>query len=158
MSKVKTLADLLARTTKNGDCIEFVGAKNPQGYGCLGFNNKSYQAHRLAWELTNGPIPEGFVVCHRCDNPPCINPAHLFLGTQRENIIDMYAKGRGNGKWKFCARGHPLSGDNLTPGDRGRCRACNQIKYEKYKQLKNGKCTTTNADRVNGADGSQGSF
>ena len=52
------------------------------------------KAHRAAWLLLVGPIPPGMFVCHKCDNPPCANPAHLFLGTQQENMDDMHAKGR----------------------------------------------------------------
>lgn len=53
-------------------------------------------AHRLAWELENGPVPDGMYVCHSCDRPSCCNPAHLFLGSQRENMADMAVKGRAN--------------------------------------------------------------
>jgi hypothetical protein len=65
------------------------------GYGYVGVGNGKIQlSHRVAWELTNGTIPEGFEVCHSCDNPPCCNPSHLFLGTQKENNDDCINKGR----------------------------------------------------------------
>ncbi len=64
------------------------------GYGTFLANGKTHSAHRFAWMLAFGPIPEGMRVCHRCDNPPCCNPSHLFLGTQADNMHDRDAKGR----------------------------------------------------------------
>lgn len=75
---------------------------HPRGYGRFAIGSRTDKtrqqvpAHRVAYELGNGPIPEGHYVCHRCDNPPCCNPAHLFTGTQQENMNDMKAKGRQN--------------------------------------------------------------
>lgn len=70
----------------------------PNGYGVtrLWGDQRRYQisAHRAAWTLTHGPIPPGLFVCHHCDNKPCCNPAHLFLGTPKDNLDDMYRKGR----------------------------------------------------------------
>ena len=93
--------------------------------GCRGIG-----AHRWAWEVVNGPIPKGLNVLHRCDVKSCVNPDHLFLGTQKENLADCRAKGRWHGKNQnsaktHCVRGHPLSGDNLyLHGLRRHCRTC----------------------------------
>lgn len=65
------------------------------GYGRFPVTSRNQQrAHRYAYELTHGPIPKDIVICHRCDNPPCCNPAHLFAGTHADNVRDRVAKGR----------------------------------------------------------------
>lgn len=97
----RTLADRYwSRVVRGaeGECWGWDGA-NSRGYGILsnplGHPHPPLRATRVSWEIHNGPIPDGMLVCHRCDNPPCSNPDHLFLGTHTENMRDMIRKGRG---------------------------------------------------------------
>lgn len=91
-----------AQVARSGDdaCWPWTGRSDPDGYGRIAFGNaakgtfRAHRAHRIAYALARGPIPDGLQVCHRCDNPPCCNPAHLFLGTAAENQHDCFRKGR----------------------------------------------------------------
>jgi hypothetical protein len=76
------------------ECWEWTGYRHEEGYGVFTVNSKQKKAHRLTWEFVFSPIPDGLEVCHKCDNPPCCNPSHLFLGTHVDNISDMINKGR----------------------------------------------------------------
>jgi hypothetical protein len=76
------------------DCWLWAGAVNKAGYGQFSKGYGCTLAHRYAWELVNGPIPLGLQICHKCDVPPCCNPAHLWLGTQKDNMADCVAKNR----------------------------------------------------------------
>lgn len=80
---------------KSTGCWKWKSATTTAGYGVFGINGKVVYAHRAAWEKKNGNIPKGVHVLHRCDNPPCINPKHLFLGTPADNCFDKELKGRG---------------------------------------------------------------
>lgn len=85
-----------ARINKTETCWLWTGAKHQHGYGVLRpKDGPMIRVHRLMWEREHGPIPKGMLVLHRCDTPSCVNPDHLFLGDQRENMRDMWAKGRG---------------------------------------------------------------
>lgn len=78
----------------NTGCQLWTRAYDSYGYGSLGFRGRSLRAHRLSYETYVGPIPNGLLVCHSCDTPACINPKHLFLGTDKENTRDSLRKGR----------------------------------------------------------------
>jgi hypothetical protein len=75
-------------------CWLWQGATNTNGYGHLARGRTMYQAHRLSWTIHNGPIPDRMCVLHRCDVPRCVNPAHLWIGTQTDNMRDRDQKGR----------------------------------------------------------------
>lgn len=76
------------------DCIEWPGHRNRHGYGIITRHEREYFAHRIEWMNHHGTIPDGLCVCHRCDNPPCVNIEHLWLGTLADNNRDKLEKGR----------------------------------------------------------------
>jgi hypothetical protein len=78
---------------ENG-CIEWHGSANGKGYGMMVYKGRIHAAHRVSWQEHRGEIPSGLLVLHRCDNPRCVNPEHLFLGTNQDNMNDMKKKGR----------------------------------------------------------------
>lgn len=82
------------KVQKGAGCWVWTASLNGTGYGQFSIHNKPVRAHRYAYELLNGPIPAGKRVCHTCDNPPCVRPDHLFIGTAKDNTLDMIRKGR----------------------------------------------------------------
>ena len=90
-------------------CWLWMGYRMPRGYGQLSVDGRRVLAHRRAWVLANGPIPDGSQVLHRCDNPPCVRPSHLFLGTHLDNIADRHTKGREAKGDRHGTRLHPES-------------------------------------------------
>lgn len=98
-SQPRSLADRFwEKVQKTDSCWIWTGAHMSNGYGSIGSCAKGRRllAHRVSWELHNGPIPDGLCALHRCDNRTCVNPNHLFLGTYKDNALDMHAKGRDN--------------------------------------------------------------
>jgi len=84
------------KVKKTESCWEWTASKNVHGYGIIKKDGRMHLAHRVLFELTGGKIPNGMQVLHHCDNPACVNPDHLFLGTHGDNMRDMFKKGRGN--------------------------------------------------------------
>lgn len=105
MTPATVAALFWARVDKSGDCWEWRGRKHDRrrGYGAFDVDGRTVRAHRFAVELTSGPIPAGHVVLHRCDNPSCVRPDHLIVGTQADNVRDCEVKGRSR---------HPSGADN----------------------------------------------
>lgn len=119
------------------------GKVSKGGYGAIGYRGRNLGVHRVMWMLHNGPQPKGMHVCHTCDVRHCVNPAHLWLGTNRENITDMTRKGRGPCGEKatktHCIRGHDLAVHSYfcpsNPTWR-KCRLCDKLKQKspKYRE------------------------
>jgi hypothetical protein len=109
-------------------CWPWIGHRIRKGYGIHWAFNRKTVAHRRAYELTYGSIPDGLFVCHHCDNPPCCNPDHLFVGTNSDNMQDCIRKGRfskGSKPKTYCKRGHLLAEHAYTPpSGRRQCRTC----------------------------------
>lgn len=93
----KDRARFWSKVDKRGvdECWEWQGSIGPDGYGRFCIKYKTVYPHRIAWIVTHGPIVKPLQACHKCDNRACCNPAHLFMGTQQDNVRDMFNKGRG---------------------------------------------------------------
>lgn len=129
-----------AVVTETG-CWIWLGVRDRAGYGRVAVIERGHSvaklAHRESYKAFVGPITAGVPLLHACDTPACVNPAHLRIGTQQENLADMRSKGRDRGigsvnrQKTHCNAGHPLSGENLRIEGRlkaRRCRACETIK------------------------------
>ena len=127
---------LMYKVRQVGRCWEWQGSTNGSGYGEMRVarQGKVY-AHRLMYEMTWGELAPGMVVAHRCDNPRCVKPSHLFPATQMENVRDMIAKGRARVQPRktHCIHGHPFTPENTMRGKGGAqaCRECSNARRRK---------------------------
>jgi len=134
----RALNRFFAKVRADGECQTWTGARQSGGYGALRINGRNVRAHRIAWVLAHrAPVPEGMVIRHRCDNPPCCNPEHLVLGTRRDNVRDMIERGRSpilatghtHSRRSVCKNGHNLDAPGARKNPKrgrmvGDCRAC----------------------------------
>lgn len=123
-------------------CWEWTGFHKPLrgmphlkvGYGAMSYRGTPWPAHRLSYHLLVGPIPDGLIVLHKCDNPPCVNPDHLQLGTHQDNSLDASRKGRSrNMQATHCKHGHEFTPENTAWQVRNlsavrTCRTCQRIR------------------------------
>jgi hypothetical protein len=136
-----TLAERFWAKVEKGDgCWLWTGARTDKRYGTFKTDKTRY-AHRVSYELAYGEIPNGLQVCHRCDNPPCVNPSHLFVGTRSDNMQDAKQKGRYRNPVceiqsakTHCKHGHEFTPENTDLSKQGHrsCRTCRRGRERRY--------------------------
>lgn len=138
----KQIARFFAKTIPepNSGCLLWLGSHNWQGYGMVCVKTvgcgMSY-AHRIAWLMRHGPIPDGLFVCHTCDVRCCVNPDHLYLGTHADNMRDMARRKRtAAGRRTHCPQGHAYDPANTAPTGRGGvgryCKECVRVRSREW--------------------------
>lgn len=111
-------------------CWEWLGGKNRAGYGRFSINNRGYTASRVSYELFIGELSKGLLICHKCDNPKCVNPFHIFKGTSKDNVQDCLSKGRQRKPEKGCP--------SEAMYKRGcRCELCKELRASFWAKYKN---------------------
>jgi len=140
---LRTDLDFWSRVNKTASCWLWTGA-TVKGYGYLKVPpspRRTMYAHRVVWCLRYGQPPNGMCILHRCDNPLCVNPDHLFLGTHADNMRDASAKGRAknqNSNKTHCKRGHELSNESRYKDGRRYCRECKQEWHKRNRPSQKG--------------------
>lgn len=135
------IARFWSKVRKSDECwIWIAGRYFPAGYGQFFLDGRDMRAHRTSWTIVHGPIPDGLWVLHKCDNPPCVRPDHLFLGTRSDNMRDCVSKGRHVEASKtHCPNGHAYTPDNvyqIKNRSSRYCRACTRIARAAYEETR----------------------
>jgi hypothetical protein len=119
----------------NSGCWLWTAAISGKGYGRFGLGGKSRIASRVSYRIYKGDVPSRMFVCHTCDNPSCVNPDHLWLGSLTDNVRDCAQKGRlQNQRITHCAHGHPYDAENTYRQTKGRgCRTCRRVYVRRHK-------------------------
>ena len=131
---MNTHEKLLQRLRKEGECLVWTGTKDKDGYGVFRLNNRWHKAHRYFYP---DDIPKGLLVLHSCDNPPCVLPDHLRVGTSQDNVDDMVKRGRSihpSNPTAICRNGHIRTINNtyVSPNTGQReCKDCSKAAYKK---------------------------
>lgn len=124
---IKNMQRFIATTQFKNGCVEWMGSPNRTGYGCIKLNGVMCLSHRVSWSWANSAvIPDGLYVCHACDNPICVNPDHLWIGTPLDNMKDCEAKGRA----------HLGTGHKHNTGSRNYMSKLNNEKARQIRSLK----------------------
>ena len=131
------MPELADQVDVKGECLIWTGGTNPDGYGVKRIKDKVSGTHRLNWEYANDQkIPKDMLILHTCDNPPCLLPSHLWLGTHEDNMRDMVDKGR-TPRVEFCKRGHNMAEASYIRSNGYRqCRPCSVMDAQKTRDRK----------------------
>ena len=119
----------------NSGCVLWFGSSTPAGYGQLRWRGKNHRATHLAWEVAHGrPFPPGMFACHKCDVPACINPRHIFVGTNADNVADMRRKGRA--RYDQLMRGWPKGTKHGPSSVRGEAKPAAKLTEQAVREIK----------------------
>ena len=130
-----TIETFISRLERQGECLVYDRNHDTGGYGRFSYKGKEWTAHRFSYSYFVGEIGD-FHVLHACDNPPCVLPAHLWLGTNKDNMLDKQKKGRGRREpTSHCINGHERNETNMRIDKFGNrhCRPCQKISQQKHR-------------------------
>lgn len=118
------------KVNKTDGCWIWTASKTYQGYGYFRLDGRMQKAHRVSYKILKGQIPNGMMILHSCHNPSCVNPEHLRIGTNQENMRDMSNAKRGNAGRTHCKNGHEFNEINTRYGKQRICRICDKLRNQ----------------------------